>query len=155
MTDFYQHRESGALKHDMEPAAQRADLNYAHIMQASHKDIPRYTVKDVKMVNQLTEDANKMLGTLEIDHKPGISRNEIIKAESNKKLSSRDGKVLDGMLNLEPSIQEAWQVPDHRKHLMELSESNFYHSAALTMQKHDRDWAARPGETIGAYGSGS
>lgn len=144
MTDFSQHRESGSIKHSGgESAVQKADLDYSRIMQSSHQDIPRYTAKDVKTVNQMADDATKMLGTLEIDHKPGVSRNELIKAEGNKKLSNHDGKVLDGMLNLEPSIQEAWQVPDHRKHLMELSEARFYHSAASTMLKHDAEWASR------------
>jgi hypothetical protein len=92
------------------------------------KSTPSYSETDVNDVRHFVDDATKLLDKLHLDLRSGISRNTLTKAETNKNLSKHDLQVLDGLLALEPSIQDAWQVPNHRQHLQAISEAKFEHA---------------------------
>jgi len=111
------------------------------VSQQNQEKVFYYSQKDVDNARQMVEAASKMLGKLDIDGKPGVSRDEILKAAGNKHLSEKDGRVLDALANIEPNVQTAWQVPGHRAHLKMSSEAEFERNAAKLLRKRDSDWA--------------
>ncbi|MBU6452789.1 MAG: hypothetical protein KGS72_13465 [Cyanobacteria bacterium REEB67] len=102
-----------------------------------------YSVVDIKAAREFTADAEKLLGKLDIDHKPGLARQEILQAENSRHLSAHDKQVLAGLNNLTPSVQEAWQVPGHRAHLRDAAQAADYRWEADGRKKYDADYAAR------------
>ncbi len=102
-----------------------------------------YTQKDVDAAKKFESDAETLLGKLEIDHKPGVSRADIIAAEGKKHVSPQYQKILHVLNNMEPGVQDAWQVPDHRKHLAEHAQATFYIEAAeLLVKNGQKKWAS-------------
>jgi hypothetical protein len=102
-----------------------------------------YSAADIKAAKNFASDAEKLLGKLDIDHKPGLSRQEISQAGSARHLSTHDKQVLAGLNNLTPSVQEAWQVPGHRAHLRDAAQAADYRWEADGRKKYDPDYAAR------------
>lgn len=116
MTDRVQF-QAEARQHDVAAAE--------HISQQNQTRVVLYSQKDVDNAKQFVDVASKMLGKLEIDHRPGICRDEILKAAANRHLSLTESKVLDGLANIEPNVQTAWQVPNHRAHLKAWYDTDF------------------------------
>jgi len=121
-------------------AVKRSILDFPEAVAGNPK---LYTQKDIDAAKKMASDAEKMLGQLDIDHKPGVSRSEIISAESKQNVSAHDMRIYGALNNIEPGVQDAWQVPDHRKHLMDHARAQFYRDAAQVLARNgEKNWAA-------------
>lgn len=79
---------------------------------------PEKTHLMVENTKRLMGDATKILGDLHLDDE-GLSRADILKAESNTKLSQHDKQVLDALLTLGQRPGETWSSGSHPAHLEE------------------------------------
>jgi|GEM_PF-5032407 len=140
MTDKLQQQADAKDQHQAQ-AHDDGDKQGQSLSQQNQEKVFYYSQKDVDNAKQMVARAGQMLGKLEIDGQPGVCRDEVLKAASGKNVSIKDGHVYDALANIEPNVQTAWQVPNHRAHLKMSSEGDFEHSAAKSLRKVDRDWS--------------
>jgi hypothetical protein len=147
MTDKFYGSDQTVPEHTGDKPAEHSNLTYSGVMTSKpdKKDQPeQYNQKDVAAAQQFVRDAEKLLGKMDIDHKPGISRADIVAAEGKKNLSELDKKAYLGLANMEPNLQTAWEVPFHRAHLEEQTGGEWRHSIAKLERKGgDGDLADR------------
>jgi hypothetical protein len=107
-----------------------------------NKRAGQYKETEVEEARQVVTKGETLLSSPTIHDSKGISRDDLRAAEGRGKVTQKDHMSFAALNCLEPGVQESWQVPQHRAHLKDRSDAEFYKNCAqLLLKGGDKEWA--------------